>query len=75
MREDGDCEWVLGLRCAVVDGAEAVLHAGAGIVAGSDPCREVAETDAKLAVLGSVLSGGGDECAQERHEHREVAAR
>jgi menaquinone-specific isochorismate synthase len=44
----GDGEWALALRGAELDGRRAVLRAGAGIVAGSDPDAEWAETDAKL---------------------------
>ena len=44
----GDGEWGVALRCAAVDGHRAVLHSGAGIVAGSDPDAEWAETEAKL---------------------------
>jgi isochorismate synthase EntC len=45
---DGDGEFVLSLRCAQLDGVTARLHAGAGIVAGSDPEREWAETQQKF---------------------------
>jgi len=44
----GDGEWVVALRGAELDGTRAVLRAGAGIVAGSDPDAEWAETQAKL---------------------------
>jgi menaquinone-specific isochorismate synthase len=44
----GDGEWAVALRCAFLDGRRAVLSAGAGIVAGSDPEAEWAETQAKL---------------------------
>jgi menaquinone-specific isochorismate synthase len=44
----GDGEFVVALRCAQLDGRRARLHAGAGIVAGSDPDREWSETQAKL---------------------------
>jgi menaquinone-specific isochorismate synthase len=44
----GDGEWGVALRGAVVDGARATLHAGAGIVAGSEPDAEWRETEAKL---------------------------
>ncbi|MFN2504036.1 MAG: isochorismate synthase MenF [Acidimicrobiales bacterium] len=44
----GDGDWAVALRCASVDGRRAVLSAGAGIVAGSDPDAEWAETQAKL---------------------------
>ncbi|MGF1483687.1 MAG: isochorismate synthase MenF [Opitutales bacterium] len=44
----------VGIRCGLVDGHRARLYAGAGIVAGSDPEREAAETELKLsALLGS----------------------
>ncbi len=44
----GDGEWAIALRGAELDGARARLVAGAGIVAGSDPEAEWAETQAKL---------------------------
>jgi len=44
----GDGEWAVALRGAAIDGTRAVLHAGAGIVAGSDPDAEWDETEAKL---------------------------
>jgi menaquinone-specific isochorismate synthase len=44
----GDGEWAVALRGASINGTRAVLHAGAGIVAGSDPDLEWAETEAKL---------------------------
>lgn len=44
----GDGDWAVALRCAAVDGRRAVLTAGAGIVAGSDPEKEWVETQAKL---------------------------
>jgi isochorismate synthase len=46
----GDGEWALSLRCAEVSGTTARLHAGAGIVAGSDPASEDLETEAKFGV-------------------------
>lgn len=42
--------WVL-LRCAEIGGDTALLHAGAGIVAGSDPAAEWRETEAKFAAM------------------------
>jgi menaquinone-specific isochorismate synthase len=44
----GDGEFVVALRCAQLEGAHARLYAGAGIVAGSEPGAEWAETQAKL---------------------------
>jgi len=45
---NGDGEWAVALRCAQVDGGRVTAYAGAGIVAGSDPARELAETALKL---------------------------
>ncbi|MDQ6796969.1 MAG: isochorismate synthase [Actinomycetota bacterium] len=44
----GDGDWAVALRCARLDGTRARLVAGAGIMAGSDPDAEWAETEAKL---------------------------
>jgi menaquinone-specific isochorismate synthase len=44
----GEGEWAIALRGAELDGPRARLVAGAGIVAGSDPDAEWAETQAKL---------------------------
>ncbi len=44
----GDGDFVVALRCGALDGATALLHAGAGIVAGSDPDAEWYETQQKL---------------------------
>ncbi len=57
---DGDGEWMIGIRSARLhaDGDAVTLRAGAGIVAGSDPDAEAAETNAKLAtVLEAVVPG------------------
>jgi menaquinone-specific isochorismate synthase len=54
----GDGEWAVAIRCATLTGAGARLVAGAGIVAGSDPEAEWAETEWKLAaVLGALTAG------------------
>ncbi len=47
----GDGEFALTLRSGVLDGNSLRLWAGAGIVAGSIPEAEVAETGAKLATM------------------------
>ncbi len=47
----GDCDWFVTIRCAEVSGASARLYAGAGVVAGSDPEAERAETAAKFSAL------------------------
>lgn len=48
---DGDGEWVLAIRGAEVCERTVRLFAGAGVVAGSDPEAEVAETRAKFRTL------------------------
>ncbi|MEJ2866582.1 isochorismate synthase [Actinomycetospora sp. OC33-EN08] len=53
--ESGDGEWAVTIRCAEVSGRHARLHAGAGIVAGSLPEAEVAETTAKMRPLLDAL--------------------
>lgn len=46
---DGDGEWAIALRCAQVDpDGDLTAYAGAGIVADSDPERELAETTMKF---------------------------
>ncbi len=52
---DGDGEFSVALRSALLDGNRAILQAGAGIVAGSDPEQELAETEAKLGTLFAAL--------------------
>jgi isochorismate synthase EntC len=57
----GDGEWMIGIRSALLhaSGDAVTLHAGAGIVADSDPVAEAAETDVKLStVLESLVPGG-----------------
>ena len=51
----GDGEWAVALRCATLDGPRARLLAGAGIVPGSDPDAEWAETEDKLRAILDVL--------------------
>ncbi|MBF2049191.1 MAG: isochorismate synthase [Elainella sp. C42_A2020_010] len=47
----GNAEFIVGIRSALLDGNRARLYAGAGIVAGSDPERELAEVKLKLQAL------------------------
>ncbi len=56
----GDGEMGLALRCARVDADDprrVRLFAGAGVVAGSDPASELAETEAKLVPVREALGG------------------
>jgi menaquinone-specific isochorismate synthase len=51
-------EMVVGIRSAFIEGTLARLYAGAGIVEGSDPEREMRETEMKLRALLDVLAEG-----------------
>lgn len=51
----GGGEFFVGLRSALVEGATARLFAGAGIVAGSSPERELAETELKFRAMQEAL--------------------
>lgn len=50
-------EMIVGIRSALIEGKLARLYAGAGIVEGSDPEKEMRETEMKLSALLDVLSG------------------
>jgi menaquinone-specific isochorismate synthase len=52
---DGNGELAVALRCGVLAGERAHLWAGNGIVAGSDPDRELAETELKLRPMLGAL--------------------
>jgi len=51
----GNGEVAVALRCARIAGRQAELFAGAGIVAGSDPAQELAETEVKLGAVIDAL--------------------
>ena len=51
----GNGEWGIALRCAEVDGPRARLFAGGGIVSGSDPTADLAETQAKFRPMQFAL--------------------
>ncbi len=51
-----DGSFRVALRCALLEDGRARLFAGAGIVAGSRPDRELAETSAKLGAMFGALS-------------------
>jgi menaquinone-specific isochorismate synthase len=59
MDASGDGEWGIALRCARIDPADPRrlrLFAGCGIVAGSDPAAELAESAAKLVPMRDALA-------------------
>ncbi len=53
----GDGEFLVGIRSALMRGDTARLYAGAGIVEGSDPAAELAETELKMRALREALLG------------------
>jgi isochorismate synthase len=52
----GDGEFCVALRCALLRGNVAHCYAGNGIVRGSDPTAELAETEVKLQALLPLLT-------------------
>ena len=55
----GDGAFGIALRCAEVQGTQVRLFAGAGIVSGSVPQDELAETQQKLVAMRDALEGTG----------------
>jgi menaquinone-specific isochorismate synthase len=51
----GNSEFIVGIRSALIEGNHARLYAGAGIVAGSNPDKEVAEVQLKFQSLLNAL--------------------
>lgn len=56
MNARGGGEFFVGIRSALVDGAGARVFAGAGIVAGSTPEKEFAETELKFKAMLDALT-------------------
>ena len=52
---EGNCEFIVGIRSALLDGNIARLYAGAGIVSGSNPDKEFDEVQLKLQSLLKAL--------------------
>lgn len=53
----GNGEWAIALRCGEIEGRRARLFAGCGIVAGSSPAAELAETETKFRPMRRALEG------------------
>lgn len=68
MDAKGDGEWAVALRCAEIGKQRVRLFAGAGIVNGSRPAEELAETTAKLRTMLDALGIDGSV-----HGHAESA--
>jgi isochorismate synthase len=56
---DGDGEFAVALRSALVDGGEASLFAGCGVMADSEPAEEYAESALKLRAMEAALGLNG----------------
>ncbi|MGE5594974.1 MAG: isochorismate synthase [Hyphomicrobiales bacterium] len=52
----GEGEFAVALRSALIEPGRATLYAGAGVVAGSDPEQELAETELKLRPLREAVT-------------------
>ena len=52
---NGDCEFIVGIRSALIKQNKAMLYAGAGIVAGSQPIQELREIKLKFQALLQAL--------------------
>ncbi len=52
----GGGEFFVGIRSALIDGHTALVYAGAGVVAGSTPEKEFAETELKFKALLEALT-------------------
>ena len=52
---EGNSEFIVGIRSALISGNQATLYAGAGIVEGSDPEKEFAEIQLKFQALLQAL--------------------
>ena len=52
---DGSADFAIAIRSVVIEGDTAVVQAGAGIVADSDPHREFLETERKMAAMKRAL--------------------
>ncbi len=61
LQPNGDSEFSVALRSALVDGNTVELQAGAGIVAGSDAQLEWAETEAKFGTLLAAIQPDADD--------------
>ncbi|MEA5418941.1 isochorismate synthase [Spirulina sp. CCNP1310] len=55
LNAQGGSEFIVGIRSALIRGQQARLYGGAGIVAGSDPERELGEIQLKLQTMLKAL--------------------
>jgi anthranilate synthase component 1 len=52
---DGSTDFAIAIRCILIKDGEAIVSAGAGIVADSDPKKEYLETERKMAAMKKAL--------------------
>ncbi len=69
--EGGDGRFAVALRSALIDGSQATVWAGAGIVDGSDPAAEFAETEIKMMAMAAAFG----ETREDRQPVRNIARR
>jgi len=67
----GDGRWMIGIRALSIRDRRARLAAGVGVVAGSQPSTELAETSLKLAAAFDALAPGVPFTTHERPSARE----
>jgi len=72
---DGNGELAVAIRSGVLAGNRAHLWAGAGIVAGSDPERELAETELKLRAMLGALGVTAEPESPDRSDRNDRGAR
>ena len=82
---EGDLDFCITIRTAVVKQGQAHIQSGAGVVADSDPRSELEETKAKAAALlpavapdagtGARPRGGGDDASGGRRDAAGVPCR
>ncbi|MEE4149484.1 isochorismate synthase [Pseudomonas viridiflava] len=60
--DQGNGEFAVALRSALLDGHRATLFAGCGLVSGSDPESEYRESDLKMQTMREALQGEATGC-------------
>ncbi|SMO88159.1 isochorismate synthase DhbC [Melghirimyces algeriensis] len=58
----GDGEWIVTIRCAEAESHSLKLFAGAGVVEGSNPEKELAETTAKFRTMLLAMGLSSEKC-------------
>jgi anthranilate synthase component 1 len=71
---DGDLDTAITIRSAVLKDGLAHIHAGAGVVKGSDPASEFRETEAKAAAMRRAIEAAGAAAVRDVAGSRDAAA-